>query len=71
MALPQKKFPTRVVLYPRDIENITGRSDRTARRLLQKIRLALGKSHGEFVTIKEFCSLCGIDEDLIQEFIKA
>jgi len=58
-----KKLPPRVVLYPKDVENITGRQGRTARKLLQKIREALGKQAHEFITVKEFCLFTGIDED--------
>jgi ribosomal protein S3 len=66
-----EKIPTRVVLYTRDIENITGRRGRTARQLLQKIRNALGKSKDEFITIKEFSLFTGIDEDLIKDFLQS
>jgi len=70
MAIVPGKIPLRVVLYPKDVENITGRSDRTARKLLQKIRLALGKSPDEFVTVKEFCTFYGIEEELVKDFLK-
>lgn len=64
------RLPVRVVLYPKDIENITGRRGRTARQLLQKIRNALGKSKNEFITIKEFSLFTGIDEDLVKDFLQ-
>jgi predicted RNA-binding protein YlqC (UPF0109 family) len=64
-------IPVRVVLYPKDVENITGRRGRTARQLLQKIREALGKSKYEFITIKEFSLFTGIDEDLIKDFLQS
>ena len=64
-------IPSRVVLYTRDVENITGRRGRTARQLLQKIRTALGKSKDEFITIKEFSLFTGIDEDLIKDFLQS
>jgi len=60
----------RVVVYPRDVENITGRCGRTARKLLQKIRTAQGKSKNAFVTIKEFCAYTGIEEELIKDFLQ-
>lgn len=63
------KLPARVVIYPKDVENITGRRGRTARKLLQKIRDALGKSKNDFITIKEFCLFTGIDEDLVKDFL--
>jgi hypothetical protein len=70
MAIASGKIPLRVVLYPKDVENITGRSDRTSRKLLQKIREALGKSSFEFVTVKEFCVFTGINEDLVKDFLQ-
>ncbi|WP_276503198.1 hypothetical protein [Terrimonas pollutisoli] len=65
-----KTLPTRVVIYPKDVENITGRRGRTARKLLQKIREALGKRSHEFITIKEFCLFTGISEELIKDFLR-
>jgi len=70
MSIATGKIPLRVVLYPKDVENITGRSPRTARKLLQKIRQALGKSSEEFITVKEFCAFTGIDEELIKDFLQ-
>ena len=65
------KMPQRVVLYPKDVENITGRRGSTARRLIQKIREALGKSRDEFITIQEFSYFTGIDEELIKDFLQS
>ena len=65
-----KILPTRIVIYPKDVENITGRRGRTTRKLLQKIREALGKKPHEFVTIKEFCLFTGISEDLVKDFLQ-
>jgi predicted RNA-binding protein YlqC (UPF0109 family) len=70
MKTTPNRIPPRVVLYPRDVENITGRRGRTARTLLQKIRKALGKSKDEFITIKEFSLFTGIEEDLIRDFLQ-
>ena len=70
MSIAPGKIPLRVVIYPKDVENITGRCPRTARSLLQKIRQALGKSSMEFVTVKEFCIFTGIDEELIKDFLQ-
>lgn len=64
-------IPLRVVIYTRDVENITGLRDRTARQLMQKIRNALGKSKDEFITIKEFSLFTGIDEELIKDFLQS
>ncbi|RXK60675.1 hypothetical protein ESA94_09430 [Lacibacter luteus] len=71
MQTVPNRIPQRVVLYTRDVENITGRRGRTARQLLQKIRTALGKSKDEFITIKEFSLFTGIDEELIKDFLQS
>lgn len=62
--------PQRIIIYPKDVACITGRSDRTARRLIQRVRLLLGKSADEFVTVKEFCAIYGIEEALVKDFIR-
>lgn len=69
MKITPPKKPLRVVLYPSDVGSITGRSERTARRLLQRVRLAFGKSEIEFVTVREFCTFYGIDEELVKDFL--
>lgn len=71
MKTAPNRIPPRVVLYPKDVENITGRRGRTARKLLQKIREALGKSKDEFITIKEFCFFTGIEEELVKDFLQS
>lgn len=68
MSLP-KTIPHRIIVYPKDVENITGRKDRTARTLMQNIRKAFGKQKHQFVTIKEFCAYTGIEEDLVRDFL--
>jgi hypothetical protein len=59
----------RSCIYPKDVQRITGKSERSGRRLLQKIKEELGKREHQFVTIEEFASFTGIDSDLIREYI--
>lgn len=65
-----KILPARIVVYPKDVENITGRRERSARKLLQNIRQALGKQPHEFITVQEFSAFTGIKEDLIRDYLK-
>ena len=65
----KKTIPQRAVIHPRDVENITGRKQRTAQYLIQTIRKALGKEKYQFVTVSEFCQFMGIDEDTVREFL--
>ena len=62
-------IPKRAVIHPRDVENITGRSVRTAQHLIQTIRKFFGKQKYQFVTVSEFCQFTGLDEDLVKEFL--
>lgn len=51
-----------MIIYAQDIENITGRSARGARLLLQKIKKAYGKKRQQLLTLAEFCEYTGLDE---------
>ena len=64
-----KKIPKRIVLYAKDVENITGKKGRTANNLLQRIREQNKKPKNAFVTVKDFCRFTGIDEEEVQEFL--
>jgi hypothetical protein len=64
------KVPDRTVIYPRDIVNIAGISLLAAQRLLRKIRKAVGKPRGAWVTVKEFCAFCYINEEDIQKYLR-
>ena len=59
----------RSCIYPKDVQRITGKSERSGRRLLQKIKEELGKEEHQFVTIEEFASYTGINPELIREYI--
>ncbi len=62
-------IPNRIVIYAKDIMNITGRRERAARKLLAQIRKKYGKKRGEFISVKEFCNFTGLDENLVKEFL--
>jgi predicted RNA-binding protein YlqC (UPF0109 family) len=65
----KKNIPPRAVIHSRDVENITGRKGRTAQRLLQTIRKAIGKAKFQFITVSEFCQFTGIDEVTVRGFL--
>ena len=60
----------RICIYPKDIQRITGRSERYGRKILQNIRTFLGKETHQFITIDEFSEYSGIDLEVIHQFIK-
>lgn len=59
----------RACIYPKDIQRITGRSERYGRKLLQDIRDFFGKESYQFITIKEFSEYSGIEEETVLRYI--
>ncbi len=59
----------RVCIYPKDVQRITGKSEKSGQRLLQKIRKELGKEEHQFVTSEEFADYSGISLHVIQEYL--
>jgi len=59
----------RIVIYPKDVMTITGRSEKYSRNLLKQIRQQLDKEQHHFVTIYEFCQFTGIDVEQVQPLL--
>ena len=56
----------RVVIYPKDIMIITGKSERYSRYLIQRIKKHLNKEDHQVVSILEFCSYMGLEECAVE-----
>lgn len=61
---------SRLVIYPKDIQVITGRSESYARRILRTIKQSLGKEKHQFVTYEEFCGFLGIRIEELEEYLR-
>ena len=61
--------PKRACIYPKDIQRITGRSERYGRKLLNDIRNYFGKESYQFITIKEFSEYSGIEEEIVNKYL--
>jgi hypothetical protein len=59
----------RICIYPKDIQRITGRSERYGRKLLERIKTHLSKQPHQFVTIEEFCDYSGLQLAEVEPFI--
>ncbi|HEU4552216.1 MAG TPA: hypothetical protein VFS25_05260 [Chitinophaga sp.] len=66
----KKVIPQRLIIYTKDVENLTGKSPQSARRLLNQIRKKLGKSEEELITITEFCDYTGLSEAQLAPFLE-
>ena len=62
---------TRLCIYPKDVQRITGKSERYGRMLLQKIKQYFEKEEHQFVTVEEFCLYTGIKKDEVILFLAA
>ncbi len=60
---------TRLCIYPKDIQRITGRSERYSRDLIHKIRKSLNKEDHQVVTIEELSTYLDIPLASVQAFI--
>ncbi|KEO71707.1 hypothetical protein [Anditalea andensis] len=59
----------RCVIYAKDIQRITGRSERYGQKVLSKIRVLLNKSPDQFVTVEEFSLFSGIPEAQVEMYM--
>ena len=65
----QEIVPIRIVIYAKDISNITGKKERTARKIIADIRRKYNKKPGDFITIYEFCDHTGLKEEKVRQFL--
>ena len=64
-----KIVSTRIIVYPKDVQRITGRSEKYGRILLKKIKQEFSKKDHQFVTVEEFSQYTGLSMEVIQRFI--
>ena len=58
----------RVAVYAKDIELLTGRTDRYARNVMKKIRQRHGKTKNQLVSVSELAAHLGLPlEDVISQ----
>jgi hypothetical protein len=59
----------RAVIYPKDVQRITGKSEKYSRRLLKKIKEVNDKAEHQFLSIEEFADYTGLSLELIKMHI--
>ena len=60
----------RSCIYTREVAQITGKTERSAQRLLKKIRNHTGKTAHQFITVSDFSDFTGIPEEDVRRLIK-
>jgi len=59
----------RICIYPKDVQRITGKSERYGRSLLAQIKNHYQKQEHQFVSIDEFCQYTGLNAEQVHSFI--
>lgn len=60
----------RLCIYPKDIQRITGKSERQSRQIISNIKKSQNKEKHQPVTLQEFCNHMGFSQEFIQPFLK-
>jgi len=61
---------SRICIYPKDVQVVTGKSERYGRTIIKAIKERLNKEAHQLVTIDEFCDFMGFEISKIQGLIK-
>jgi hypothetical protein len=64
-----KTAHTRLCIYPKDVQRITGKTERYSRMLLKKIKKHFTKEDHQVITITEFCQYMGLKKEEVLSFI--
>lgn len=59
----------RLIIYPKDIQCITGKSERHGRMVLRKVRAHFKKADHQLVTVEEYCEYAGLQMETVQAFL--
>jgi hypothetical protein len=65
-----RKLMVRLCIYPKDIQIVTGKSERYGRRLLKKIKDDIAKENHQYITVEEFCTFTGLKIDEVNRVLK-
>jgi hypothetical protein len=65
-----RTVPNRIVLNTKDIMLITGKSERTSRRLLKEIRRSAPNTRVSFVSLEQFCAFTGMTREEVIPYLQ-
>ena len=60
----------RLVIYPKDVQRITEKSEKYGRKLIRQIKENLLKEQHQFISITEFCHFTGLDPEDVAQYLK-
>lgn len=59
----------RLCIYPKDVQVVTGKSERYGRSLIREIKKKFSKENHQLVTIEEFCNYTGISVNSVRQVL--
>ena len=59
----------RICIYPKDIQKVTGKSERYGRDVITKIKTLKNKDKHQLVTIEEFCEFLGLECESVRSLL--
>ena len=59
----------RVCVYVKDLQYVTGHSERHCRRMMRDLRRKLGKSRPTAITVEEVANYLGLAPDTVRDFM--
>lgn len=60
----------RICIYPKDIQLVTGKSERYGRNIIKTIKEHLNKDKHQLVTVDEFCGFMGMEISKVECILK-
>ena len=61
-----KQISQRILIYPKDVMKITGKTHRTAQRLMARMKKYYGK---QLITIREYCQYSNLEESYVRRHL--
>jgi hypothetical protein len=59
----------RMTIYTKDIQRITGKSERYGRKIMNKIKAKHGKQKHQLVSLAEFCEFMGLSTEDVSKYL--
>lgn len=55
----------RICIYPKDVQVVTGRSERWGREIIKRIKQKFSKESHQLVTVDELCLYLGLEKEVV------
>jgi hypothetical protein len=60
----------RICIYPKDVQIVTGKSERWGRDVIKRIKKQFSKEEHQLVTVDEFCNYMSLDAISVKELLR-